>query len=99
MGGRKRRGGKKSIPSVYQPGHKAQTAQRDVDERVGGADAALDPHCDGGEEDGEEGEADVGGAHVGGSWVLGFGGGLIGVAGCVCVCVCVGSTWCREGRR
>jgi len=75
VGGRKRRGGKKSIPSVYQPGHKAQTAQRDVDERVGGADAALDPDGDGGEEDGEEGEADVGGAHVGGLGFLGLEGG------------------------
>lgn len=68
MGEREKR---KNIPSVYQPGHKSQTAQRDVDERVGGADAALDPDGDRGEEDGEEGEGEVGGAHVWGLGVLG----------------------------
>jgi len=60
-----------SVPSMYQPRHKPQTAQRDIDERVGGADAALDPNGDGGEEDGEEGEEEVGGAHSWG-WVGGL---------------------------
>jgi len=48
---------------MYQPRKKPQTAQRDIDERVGGADADLDPDCNRGEEDGEEGEEEVGAAH------------------------------------
>lgn len=41
------------------------TAEGDVDERVGGTDAPLDPHGDGGKEDGDEAEEDVAAAHGG----------------------------------
>lgn len=75
-GGGKRGG---NIPGVDQAGDEAQTAEREVDERVGGADAGFDPDCDLGEEDGEEGEEEVGGAH----FVGGSGGGLGWVGGSV----------------
>lgn len=47
-----------------QPRNEAQTTKRDVDERVGGADARFDPDGYWGKEDGEKGEEDVGGAHL-----------------------------------
>lgn len=33
------------VPGVQQAGEEAEAAEGDVDERVGGADAALYPHC------------------------------------------------------
>lgn len=35
------------VPRVEEAGHEAERAEEDVDERVGGADAALDPDCGG----------------------------------------------------
>lgn len=61
--------------------HETQAAEREVDERVGGADAGFDPDGDGGEEDGEEGEEEVGGAHF---LRKARGGGVCGVGGWVC---------------
>ena len=48
----------------------AETAEGEVDERVGGAEAGFDPDGDGREEDGEEGEENVGGAHFGCRWCV-----------------------------
>ena len=41
-----------------------RTAEGNVDQTVGAADASLDPDGDGREEDGDEAEEDVAAAHV-----------------------------------
>ena len=51
------------VPGVEEAGDVAESAEEDVDEAVGGADARFDPDGDRGEEDGEEAEEDVAAAH------------------------------------
>jgi len=50
---------------VYQAGNITKAAERDVDERVGRAEADFDPYCDGWEEDGDESEEEVATRHYG----------------------------------
>lgn len=44
------------------------TAERDVDQTICAADTALDPNCDGWEDDGDDAETDVAAAHV--VWIV-----------------------------
>lgn len=57
------------VPGVQQAGQESETAEGDVDEGVGSAEAALYPDCERGKEDCEDGEEDVGG---GGAHFCGF---------------------------
>jgi hypothetical protein len=54
-----------NVPGVDEAWDVAETAEGDVDQRVGGAEARFDPDCDRREEDGDKGEEDVGRAHFG----------------------------------
>ena len=58
------------VPGVEKAGNITESAEEDVYEAIGGANAAFDPDGDGGEEDGEEAEEDVAAAHF--SWCLGL---------------------------
>ena len=49
-----------NVPGVEQAGQVAEHAEEQVQQRVEGAEGALDPDGDGGEEDGDEGEEEVG---------------------------------------
>lgn len=49
------------IPSVQQAGNKAKAAKGEVDQRVGRAEATLDPHGKGREDDSQESKTEVGG--------------------------------------
>lgn len=51
------------VPGVQEAGQEAQTAERDVDEGVSGAETAFYPDSDGWEEDAEEHQEAVGAAH------------------------------------
>lgn len=53
------------VPGVDETWEVGKTAERDVDQAVGGADAALHPDRDRWEEDGDDAEEDVAAAHVG----------------------------------
>lgn len=53
------------VPCVQETGDEAQAAEEDVDEGVGGAQAAFDPDGDRGEDDGEDAEEDVAAGHGG----------------------------------
>jgi len=65
--------GRNDIPCVEQAGEVGETAQRDVDQTVGGANAALHPHSDGWEEDGDDAEEDVASTHVEGGCLVVWG--------------------------
>lgn len=51
------------VPCVNEAGDVGETAEEDVDERIGAAETALDPDGQWGEENGEESEEEVGGTH------------------------------------
>lgn len=51
-------------PGVQETWEIAQHAETDVDQGVGGADAALDPDGEGWEEDGNQAEKQVSRAHL-----------------------------------
>jgi hypothetical protein len=58
-----------NVPGVDEAWDVAETAEGDVDQGVGGAEARFDPDRDRREEDGDKGEEDVGRAHFGRSSV------------------------------
>jgi len=47
------------VPSMEKAGDEAEEAEENVDERVGAADATLDPDRQRGKEDGKDAEKDV----------------------------------------
>lgn len=51
------------VPCVNEAGDVGETAEEDVDERIGAAETALYPDGQWGEENGEESEEEVGGTH------------------------------------
>ena len=52
-----------NVPGVDQARNKSQAAEEDIDERIGGAQAALHPDCNWWEDDGQEAEEDVAARH------------------------------------